>query len=131
MRLGAAYRLRARGREPTGRGRVVHGASGHRWSTHGRGRRPDAGHRRRRRPRRRAQPASSSPGLITFDTKLDLQFDPGGFLARSLSLWNGDSAVGGLQNQASGYLFPMGPAFLLGHALGVPMWVWERLWSAA
>lgn len=70
------------------------------------------------------------PGLITFDTKLDLQFDPGGFMERSLSLWNGDSAVGGLQNQASGYLFPMGPAFLLGHSLGVPMWVWERLWSA-
>ena len=71
------------------------------------------------------------PGLITFDTKLDLQFDPAGFLSRSLSLWNGDSAVGGLQNQASGYLFPMGPLFWLGHALGVPMWVWERLWSAA
>jgi arabinofuranan 3-O-arabinosyltransferase len=71
------------------------------------------------------------PGLITFDTKLDLQLDPGGFMSRSLSLWNGDSVVGGLQNQASGYLFPMGPVFWLGHALGVPMWVWERLWSAA
>ena len=71
------------------------------------------------------------PGLITFDTKLDLQFDVADFLARSLSVWNGDSAVGGLQNQASGYLFPMGPAFWLGDVLHVPMWVWERLWSAA
>src|ERR1700710_3147827 len=71
------------------------------------------------------------PGLITFDTKLDLQLDPGGFMSRSLSLWNGDSVVGGLQKQASGYLFPMAPAFWLGRARGVPMWVWERLWSAA
>ena len=71
------------------------------------------------------------PGLTTFDTKLDLQFGPGDLLSRSLSLWNGDWALGGLQNQASGYLFPMGPAFVLGEALGVPMWVWERLWSAA
>ena len=74
---------------------------------------------------------AQQPGLITFDTKLDLQFDPAGFMARSLSLWNGDSVVGGLQNQASGYLFPMGPAFLLGQALDVPMWIWERLWSTA
>ena len=72
---------------------------------------------------------SQQPGLITFDTKLDLQFGPAGFMERSLSLWNGDSAVGGLQNQASGYLFPMGPFFWLGDALGVPMWIWERLWS--
>ncbi|GEP32861.1 coagulation factor 5/8 type [Nocardioides szechwanensis] len=71
------------------------------------------------------------PGLVTFDTKLDLQFNPAGFIDRSLSLWNADWAIGGLQNQASGFLFPMGPAFLLGDALGLPMWLWERLWSAA
>lgn len=70
------------------------------------------------------------PGRITFDTKLDLQLAPWEFLSRSLSLWNPDSALGGLQNQASGYLFPMGPAFVLGDQLGVPVWVWERLWSA-
>ncbi len=71
------------------------------------------------------------PGRTTFDTKLDLQYGPGDLLSRSLSLWNGDWALGGLQNQASGYLFPMGPAFWLGDVLGVPAWVWERLWSAA
>ncbi|ROR91415.1 alpha-(1-_3)-arabinofuranosyltransferase domain-containing protein [Nocardioides aurantiacus] len=71
------------------------------------------------------------PGRVTFDTKLDLQLGPGDLLSRSLSLWNGDWALGGLQNQASGYLFPMGPAFWLGDVLGVPAWVWERLWSAA
>ncbi len=71
------------------------------------------------------------PGLITFDTKLDLQLDPADLMARSLSLWNGDWALGGLQNQASGYLFPMGPVFLVGDVLDIPMWVWQRLWSAA
>ncbi len=71
------------------------------------------------------------PGRITFDTKLDLQLNPTDLLARSGDLWNGDWALGGLQNQASGYLFPMGPAFIVGEVLGVPMWVWQRLWSAA
>lgn len=71
------------------------------------------------------------PGLITFDTKLDLQFNPADFLYRSLDVWNGDSTLGGLQNQASGYLVPMGPAFWLGDVLPVPMWIWERLWTAA
>lgn len=71
------------------------------------------------------------PGLITFDTKLDMQLNPADLLARSVDLWNGDWALGGLQNQASGYLFPMGPVFLIGDVLGVPMWIWERLWSAA
>ncbi|WP_224273969.1 alpha-(1-_3)-arabinofuranosyltransferase domain-containing protein [Nocardioides lacusdianchii] len=71
------------------------------------------------------------PGRITFDTKLDLQLNPADLLARSSSLWNGDWALGGLQNQASGYLFPMGPVFLAGDLLGVPVWIWERLWSAA
>ena len=37
-------------------------------------------------------------------------------LARSVDLWNGDWALGGLQNQASGYLFPIGPAFVVGDA---------------
>jgi arabinofuranan 3-O-arabinosyltransferase len=70
------------------------------------------------------------PGRITFDTKLDLQLDPADLLVRSADLWNADWALGGLQNQASGYLFPMGPAFLAGELLGAPMWVWQRLWSA-
>lgn len=70
------------------------------------------------------------PGRITFDTKLDLQVAPAAFLARSLQLWNPDSALGELQNQASGYLFPLGPIYLLGHVLHVPMWVWERGVSA-
>lgn len=70
------------------------------------------------------------PGRITFDTKLDLQIAPGAFLQRSLSLWNPDSALGELQNQASGYAFPLAPLYLIGHVLHVPMWIWERGISA-
>ena len=69
------------------------------------------------------------PGRLTFDTKLDLQLDPVGFMRRSLDLWNPQAAVGELQNQATGYLFPLGPFFALGSGLGVPMWLWERLWT--
>ena len=69
------------------------------------------------------------PGTTTFDTKLDLLLNPGSFLHRSLSMWNPNSTMGEIQNQAYGFLFPMGPYFWLGDALGVPMWIWQRLWS--
>jgi arabinofuranan 3-O-arabinosyltransferase len=70
------------------------------------------------------------PGRVTFDTKLDLAVNPTGFMERSLHLWNPMATSGELQNQAYGYLFPMGPFFAVGQALGVPMWVTQRLWGA-
>ncbi len=73
---------------------------------------------------------TQDPGFLVPDTKFDLVLDPAGFLGRSTHLWDAEGAFGQLQNQAYGYLWPMGPFFLLGSLLDVPGWVIQRLWVA-
>ena len=71
-----------------------------------------------------------SSGAETADTKLDLVVDPGGMLARSVTMWDPIGAFGQVGNQAYGYLWPMGPFFWSGHLLDLPGWVTQRLWLA-
>lgn len=74
---------------------------------------------------------TQEPGLVVPDTKLDMAVNPAGFLGRAVDLWTSQWQFGMLQNQATGYFFPMGPFFLLGSGLGMPAWLVQRLWMAA
>ncbi|WP_426574113.1 alpha-(1-_3)-arabinofuranosyltransferase domain-containing protein [Aquihabitans sp. McL0605] len=69
-----------------------------------------------------------APGRIVPETKLDVLLDPVGYLGRALSAWDPSGGFGRVQNQAIGYLFPMGAFTALGHALSVPPWLVQRLW---
>jgi arabinofuranan 3-O-arabinosyltransferase len=69
------------------------------------------------------------PGLATSDTKINLHVDPGRFLGDVASMWTSTSQLGGVEaGQQTGYLFPMGPFFAVGHDLGISDWVVQRLW---
>ena len=71
-----------------------------------------------------------APGRVVGDTKVDLVVDPGAWLSRAVSIWDPDGQLGQVQNQAYGYLFPMGPFFWVGDVLQLDPWVVQRLWWA-
>ena len=72
------------------------------------------------------------PGLASSDTKIDLHVDPARFLGDVASTWTPTGDLGHVQGgQYGGYLFPMGPFFALGHAVGLPAWLVQRLWLGA
>ncbi len=72
----------------------------------------------------------TAPGRIMGDTKADLVLAPGAFLARALHMWEPAGWFGQVQNQAYGYLFPMGPFFWLGNLIQAPPWIIQRAWWA-
>lgn len=69
-----------------------------------------------------------APGLILPDTKVDLVVSPGRYLERALQAWSTHTGFGELQNQAYGYLFPMGSFFWAGEKLGAQPWEIQRAW---
>jgi arabinofuranan 3-O-arabinosyltransferase len=71
------------------------------------------------------------PGEVAPDTKLDLVVAPGRFLDAALRMWDPRAGAGQMQDQAYGYLFPMGPVFLLGKLAALPPWVVQRTWESA
>jgi arabinofuranan 3-O-arabinosyltransferase len=72
------------------------------------------------------------PGLEVAETKVDLHVAPGSFLRDVLSAWTPSGSLGHVfAGQYGGYLWPMGPFFALGHALGLSDWVVGRLWIGA
>ena len=69
------------------------------------------------------------PGTATTDTKIDLHVDPVRFLGQVASAWSSTGDLGHVQGgQYGGYLFPMGPFFALGRAIGLSPWLVHRLW---
>lgn len=71
----------------------------------------------------------TKPGVISADNKIYLTLDPGRLLRDALYLWDPGTFAGGVPHQGVGYLFPLGPYYWVIHALGIPMWVGQRLWS--
>ncbi|MCW2751421.1 MAG: hypothetical protein JWR83_2531, partial [Aeromicrobium sp.] len=71
-----------------------------------------------------------APGRLVGDTKADLTIDPLGFMGRAFHMWDPSGFAGQVQNQAYGYLLPMGPFFAAFDVLHVPEWVAQRLWWA-
>lgn len=75
--------------------------------------------------------AIQAPGLIFTDSRSDLTANPSLFLSRVVEVWSSTYDFGHVQSgQFVGYLFPMAPFYAGGTAIGLPMWVVQRIWLA-
>ncbi len=70
------------------------------------------------------------PGKQVFDTKLAMVTNPAKFMQEALHLWDPFGSFGEIQNQAYGYLFPMGPFYEFFRVLHITPWVVQRLWAS-
>ena len=70
----------------------------------------------------------AQPGVADSDTKSYLYLDAGRFLRQSASMWDPTVGLGTVTHEQIGFLFPLGPFFWAVHALGIPLWVGQRLW---
>lgn len=72
------------------------------------------------------------PGKTFADSRVEMSANPGLFLHQVSQLWSSTSDLGHVGSaQFVGYLFPMAPWFSFAHAIGIPMWITERLWMGA
>jgi arabinofuranan 3-O-arabinosyltransferase len=74
---------------------------------------------------------STAAGRTIADTKLGVDIAAREFLTRLWSLWNPLEWFGTLTDQYIGYALPMGPFFMAGQLLHIPIWLVERLWLSA
>ncbi|MHB1923821.1 MAG: alpha-(1-_3)-arabinofuranosyltransferase domain-containing protein [Acidimicrobiales bacterium] len=74
---------------------------------------------------------TSKPGMVAADTKAYLYLDPGRLTQSAASMWDPSVGMGTVTHQNIGYLFPMGPFFWAVHALGIPMWIGQRIWMGS
>jgi arabinofuranan 3-O-arabinosyltransferase len=73
----------------------------------------------------------TQPGMVGADTKTYLYLDPTKLLKGAPYVWDYQIGLGTVTHQNIGYLFPMGPFYLLFDKLGVADWVAQRLWIAS
>lgn len=67
-------------------------------------------------------------GVVSADNKVYLYLDPARMLADSPYLWDPNTFAGTVPHQGVGYLFPVAPYYWLIHALGIPVWIGQRIW---
>src|SRR5215213_158082 len=69
------------------------------------------------------------PGKVFADSRVELTANPGLFLDRVGSVWSSTTDLGHVQSgQFVGYLFPQGPWFAAAEALGISIWLAQRVW---